>query len=116
MEALERVEDGRADFAAVLLADLLASPTAYSTATVAVPLVGVAVAVAFCFDGDLADQPLTLDAETLFAVFSGNIRYWRDSRLVRLNGWMAEEPYASALGANEVRVIGAEDTTIDRVS
>ena len=64
-DALARLVDGRADFAAVPLADLLASPAASSETTVAVPLVGVAVAIAFWIVGE---QQLTLDAETLFAV------------------------------------------------
>jgi len=47
-DALDRLADGRADFAAVPLAELLAAPPA-GLNYVDVPLLGVAIAVAFNF-------------------------------------------------------------------
>ena len=111
-EALARLLDGRADFAAVTLADLLPSPIASSGATVAVPVVGVAVAIAFWIVGE---QQLTLDAGTLYEIFNGNITHWLDPRLVLLNSWMAGEPYASAIGDAEIQLIGTANSPTNDV-
>mmetsp|Transcript_17540 Transcript_17540/g.53007 ORF Transcript_17540/g.53007 Transcript_17540/m.53007 type:complete len:1266 (+) Transcript_17540:178-3975(+) len=92
---------------------------------VAVPYIGVALVAAFSFCGStsnndsgciLADRRLTLDLDSLAAILAGNLSRWLDPRLVRLNTWMALEPYASAIGLHREIVLVGQDLESDMSS
>jgi ABC-type phosphate transport system substrate-binding protein len=77
--------------------------------------VGLAVAYSLCAGVagcSLANQTLNLDVAAVAAVLDGNLTRWLDPRLVALNPWLADEPYATDIGVSrEIVLIGTAATS-----